>query len=105
LSNFVEALTYRFRGHGAGDIEAYRTKEEVASYKAKDPLITLARQLMEEHGVEEGKVEELRQSALAEVNEAVKFAEESPEPPAETLWTDIFKKPFEGSFSPSNGLS
>jgi TPP-dependent pyruvate/acetoin dehydrogenase alpha subunit len=68
-------------------------------------LITLARQLMEEHGVEEGKVEELRQSALAEVNEAVKFAEESPEPSAETLWTYIFKKPFEGSFSPSNGLS
>jgi pyruvate dehydrogenase E1 component alpha subunit len=102
---FVEALTYRFRGHGAGDIEAYRTKEEVATFKAKDPIITLAKQLMEDYGVDEGKVEELRQSALDEVNEAVKFAEESPEPPAESLWQDIFKKPFEGSFSPSNGLS
>lgn len=102
---FVEALTYRFRGHGAGDIEAYRTKEEVASYKAKDPIITLAKQLMEEHGVDESQIEELRQSAVEEVNEAVKFAEDSPEPPAETLWTDIYKKPFVGSFSPSNGLS
>jgi len=88
---FVEALTYRFRGHGAGDIEAYRTKEEVATYKAKDPIITLAKQLMEEHGVDEKKIEELRQSAVDEINEAVKFADESPEPPAQCLWQDIFK--------------
>ncbi|MGH2544321.1 MAG: thiamine pyrophosphate-dependent dehydrogenase E1 component subunit alpha, partial [Ardenticatenaceae bacterium] len=48
---FVEALTYRYKGHGAGDVEAYRTKDEVAGYKEKDPITQLGSYLVAEREV------------------------------------------------------
>ncbi len=102
---FVEVLTYRYKGHGAGDIEKYRTKDEVAQYKERDPIPNLGNVLVAEHGVTEEKLEALRKAATDEVQDAVTFADESEEPPMESLWQDIYKQPFEGSNSPSHGLS
>ncbi len=87
---FIEAMTYRFRGHSMADPELYRSKEEVAQWRQRDP-ITRLRAYMIEHGL--ATEEDLNaMDAVVEriIDEAVRFAEESPEPPPEDLWKDVY---------------
>jgi pyruvate dehydrogenase E1 component subunit alpha len=86
----VELLTYRFRGHSAADPEVYRSKEEVAQWRERDP-ITVYRHLLEQAGMidDEGFAEHDRR-AIAIVDEAVAFADRSPDPPLESLYDDIY---------------
>lgn len=102
---FVEAKTYRYRGHGPGDIENYRTKEEVEEYRKKDPIPKLGQYLMEERGISKAQLDEINANMADEVQEAVQFSIDSPEPALDTLWDDIFAKPFLGVMSPSEGRS
>jgi pyruvate dehydrogenase E1 component alpha subunit len=92
--SLVEARTYRFRGHSMRDPSAaiYRTKEEVEREKARDPV-----RLFRDRCLREGVLTEAETKAIAKemddlVDEAVAFAEASPEPPVEWLTTDIFKE-------------
>jgi pyruvate dehydrogenase E1 component alpha subunit len=86
----VEALTYRIMPHGAADfLEKYRTKEEVRKWRERDPIGLLEKRL-EEVGVEDGRIEEIRARIKAEIDEVVKFAEESPEPEIAELLTDVY---------------
>ncbi|AHY45764.1 pyruvate dehydrogenase (acetyl-transferring) E1 component, alpha subunit [Rubrobacter radiotolerans] len=86
----VEALTYRTVPHGAADFfEKYRTKEEVEKWRERDPIGLLEKRLLEE-GVEEEKLDELKSEAQEKIKEAVKFADESEEPPLEELYTDVY---------------
>lgn len=86
----VEAFSYRLVPHGAADfLEKYRTKEEVMKWREKDPITTLAAKLLD-MGVEESRLEEIRSEAKAKADEAVKFAEESPEPDLSELTTDVY---------------
>lgn len=86
----VEAFSYRLVPHGAADfLEKYRTKEEVLKWREKDPITTLAAKLLDQ-GVEESRLEEIRSEAKAKADEAVKFAEESPEPDLSELTTDVY---------------
>ena len=87
---FIEAMTYRFRGHSMADPELYRSKEEVAQWRQRDP-ITRLRAYMLEHGL--ATEEDLNaMDAVVEriIDEAVRYAEESPEPPPEDLWKDVY---------------
>lgn len=102
---FIEAKTYRYKGHGAGDIEAYRTKEEVRTYRDRDPISQMATLLTDERGIEEATLEALRNEVESEIAEVVKFATESPDPRLEALWEDIYAKPFDSPASPSLGRS
>jgi pyruvate dehydrogenase E1 component alpha subunit len=86
----VESLTYRFRGHSAADPEVYRTKEEVAQWRERDPIETFARRLIEAGYIDQEGVEESDRRAIAEVDEAVEFAEQSPDPPLESLYDDVY---------------
>lgn len=86
----IEAFSYRLVPHGAADfLEKYRTKEEISKWREKDPITTLAAKLLE-MGVEESRLEEIRSEAKARADEAVKFAEESPEPDLSELTTDVY---------------
>ena len=86
----IEALSYRIVPHGAADfLEKYRTKEEVRKWRERDPIGQLEKRL-EELGVEETRLEEIRAAARAKADEAVKFAEESPEPELSELITDVY---------------
>ena len=86
----IEAFSYRLVPHGAADfLEKYRTKEEISKWREKDPITTLAAKLLE-MGVEESRLEEIRSAAKARADEAVKFAEESPEPDLSELTTDVY---------------
>jgi len=86
----VEALTYRFRGHSAADPEVYRTKEEVQQWRERDP-IQLYRKVLEEAGmIDEAQFDERDRRAIEIVDEAVAFADASPEPALESLYDNIY---------------
>jgi pyruvate dehydrogenase E1 component alpha subunit len=87
----VEALTYRFSGHGAADVmQAYRTKQEVEEQKRRDPVALLETRLRAAGVLDEARVAEIDQEARRRVAEAVRFAEESPEPAPEDLYRDVY---------------
>lgn len=83
---FVEAETYRFAGHMFGDPETYRTPDEVGAHRAADPL-TLARQILEEKGVDYGSIESQVES---ELEQAYAFAEQSPWPDPAEVEEDVY---------------
>ncbi|MFZ2492750.1 MAG: thiamine pyrophosphate-dependent enzyme [Thermoanaerobaculia bacterium] len=87
----IEAVTYRFSGHGAADIlQPYRSKDEVEQKKkSRDPITILRDRLSEACGFTDESFAEMDAWANQEVAKAVKFAEESPLPEPETLFTDV----------------
>ncbi|HYB23993.1 MAG TPA: pyruvate dehydrogenase (acetyl-transferring) E1 component subunit alpha [Solirubrobacteraceae bacterium] len=93
----VEAVTYRFRGHSMADPEQYRTKEEVALWRERDPLPAFAQLLMVEGVIDEAERERIDAEAMARVDAAVQFAEASPFPTPESLYDDVYVLPRSGS--------
>ncbi len=85
----VEAVTYRFRGHSMADPEEYRSKEEVARWRERDPLPAFAERLIAEGVIDEAENERIDAQAMARVDAAVQFAEASPFPQPETLYDDV----------------
>ena len=83
---FVEARTYRYRGHSMSDPASYRTKEQLEKYRLDDPITRLRAQLTREEKLTNEKFDELDKEAKRIALEAVKFAEESAEPPLEKLY-------------------
>src|ERR1043166_7499581 len=83
---FVEARTYRYRGHSMSDPASYRTKEELEKYRLQDPIISLRGQLTREGKLTNEQFDELDRRAKDQVMASVKFAEESPEPLLEKLY-------------------
>jgi pyruvate dehydrogenase E1 component alpha subunit len=91
---FIECKTYRFYGHSKGDPRAYRTREEEQSWKSRDPITNFEKKLVEQGILTQKQVEELEESITNKINEAEKFALNSPYPPVESLfdglYTDIY---------------
>jgi pyruvate dehydrogenase E1 component alpha subunit len=86
----VEAITYRFRGHSMADPEQYRTKEEVAHWRERDPIPAFAELLIREGAIEEGEQGQIDADAIARVDAAVEFADASPFPAPESLYDDVY---------------
>ena len=87
----VEMETYRYRGHSMSDPAKYRTKEEVEDYKTnRDPIIKFKGVLMHEHGIKEEEFGPIEEYIKQEIKETVDFAQNSPEPEAHELYTDIY---------------
>src|SRR5205809_2859215 len=77
----IEAITYRFSGHGAADIlQPYRSKDEVEEHKHRDPILILRKRLAEVCGLTDDDVKKMDEDATEQVARAVRFAEESPAP-------------------------
>jgi pyruvate dehydrogenase E1 component alpha subunit len=90
----VEVLTSRFAGHGAADLfQPYRSKEGIAKTKGRDPITVLERQLRDAGVLNEADVKRAQDDAARVVQEAVQFAEGSPEPEPDALFTDIYGMP------------
>jgi len=83
---FLEARTYRYRGHSMSDPASYRTKEELEKYRLDDPITRLRAQLTREEKLTNEQFDRLDKQAKEMVLAAVKFAEESPQPPLEKLY-------------------
>ncbi len=86
----VEAVTYRFRGHSMADPEEYRTKEEVAQWRERDPIPLFGQALEREGVLDAGARELIEREAGERVERAVAFAESSPFPTPESLYEDVY---------------
>ncbi|MFO0958946.1 MAG: pyruvate dehydrogenase (acetyl-transferring) E1 component subunit alpha [Isosphaeraceae bacterium] len=91
---FLEAKTYRFRGHSMSDPMKYRTREELEKAKERDPIVIYETILKERGWIDEAQLEEMHEKIKAEIEEAIQFAEDAPEPPVESLYEDITVAPF-----------
>src|SRR5437764_5088917 len=76
---FVEARTYRYRGHSMSDPASYRTKEELEKYRLEDPITRLRAQLTREGKLTNEEFDKLDKRAKEQAMASVKFAENSPE--------------------------
>jgi pyruvate dehydrogenase E1 component alpha subunit len=86
----VEAVTYRFRGHSMADPEQYRSKEEVSQWRERDPIPAFG-DLLEREGILDAAARsQIDAGALAQVDEAVAFAEASPFPSPESLYDNVY---------------
>jgi pyruvate dehydrogenase E1 component alpha subunit len=86
----IEAVTYRFSGHGAADIlQPYRAKDEIEKQKQRDPIVILRNRLAEMCGLTDEDVKKMDEWAQAEVARALEFAEESPAPEPHELFNDV----------------
>ncbi len=83
--SLIEAVSFRFRGHSVVDPDRYRDKEEVQHGRAADPIITFPQHLKEAGLLDEQGVQEIEERVQHEVDEAVKFADESPFPSVESF--------------------
>jgi len=87
---FLEMRTYRYKGHSMSDPQKYRTKEELESYKAKDPIEAVKHAILAEGYADEKWFEDMEEKIKGVVEESVKFSEESPWPEASELYTDVY---------------
>lgn len=87
---FLEVMTYRFRGHSMGDPERYRKSEEVHKWQENDPIGIYRRYLLEHEIATEDELNNEDNRAVETVEEAVQFAESSPEPAPEELYANIY---------------
>ncbi|HDD31377.1 MAG TPA: thiamine pyrophosphate-dependent dehydrogenase E1 component subunit alpha [Thermococcus litoralis] len=93
----IEAKTYRFRGHFEGDPQVYRSKEEVEWWKEnKDPIVLFEKTVLEKGLLTKEELDVIREKVKKEIEEAIKFAEESPWPKPEEVLEDVFSTPTKG---------
>ena len=82
--------TYRYKGHSMSDPQKYRTKDEVASYVERDPIAHVRGIILENKWNTEEELKAVEKEVKAQVEEAIKFAEESPLPDASELYEDVY---------------
>jgi len=86
----IEAKTYRYRGHFEGDSGTYRPKEEIERWMQRDPINNYREKLIEMKVLTEKQAEDIDKEALAEMDEAMKFAHESPFPEPEEALENVY---------------
>ncbi|MGB3310437.1 MAG: pyruvate dehydrogenase (acetyl-transferring) E1 component subunit alpha [Nodosilinea sp.] len=86
----IEALTYRFRGHSLADPDELRSKAEKEAWLARDPIKRFESYLVEHNLAEAGTLKEVRDRIQTRIDDALTFAEDSPEPSPEDLYKYIF---------------
>ncbi|MGH2441841.1 MAG: pyruvate dehydrogenase (acetyl-transferring) E1 component subunit alpha [Chloroflexota bacterium] len=92
----MEAITYRYRGHSVADPGKYRTTEEVQSWRDQDPIERFFRQLLDARAIDDAGRAEIEQRVDHEIEEAVEFAENSPEPDPQGLLDFLYVDPPSG---------
>ncbi len=100
---FVDIRTYRFKGHSMSDPRKYRTREEENQYEDQDPIDKLAAHLTEQHGVSKEEYDQMLKDVRDQVRQAVEWAEQSPVPPIEELYRDVYVEqwgPYTGTSKP-----
>jgi len=86
----LEIKTYRYKGHSMSDPQKYRTKDELEEYKEKDPIEHVLKVLKTQYNVTDAEIEVINERVKNEVEESVKFAEESPWPDDNELLKDVY---------------
>jgi pyruvate dehydrogenase E1 component alpha subunit len=86
----LECSTYRHYGHSRGDVSVYRTREEEAEWKKRDPIKLNAERLIKEGVLTEEDIAKMEEEIASRLEEACAFADESPYPPVESMYEDIY---------------
>jgi pyruvate dehydrogenase E1 component alpha subunit len=86
----LEAKTYRFWGHYVGDPQVYRTKEEVEEWRKRDPILMFRERVVKEGKISVGELDAIEAGVKKEIEAAIEFARQSPEPELESALQDIF---------------
>ncbi|HSK09615.1 MAG TPA: pyruvate dehydrogenase (acetyl-transferring) E1 component subunit alpha [Vicinamibacterales bacterium] len=96
VPTLIEARCYRFMGHSMSDPVHghYRTKEEVEEQKMKDPIRRYFEALKGEGAIDQARFEEIDAEVRAVVDQAIEFADNSPEPSPEALYEDVYADPY-----------
>ncbi|MCB1195255.1 pyruvate dehydrogenase (acetyl-transferring) E1 component subunit alpha [bacterium] len=89
MPSLLEIKTYRYKGHSMSDPAKYRTSEEVSEYKKQDPILILKDTLIEKGIITEHDYQSLDEECKQIALESADFAEESDEPPLETIYEDV----------------
>jgi pyruvate dehydrogenase E1 component alpha subunit len=89
----LEFRTYRYKGHSMSDPQKYRSKEEVEQYKQRDPIEQVRATILSKKMATEADLAAIEQKVNAQVEESVKFAEESKFPEVEEAMRDIYAEP------------
>jgi len=86
----LECLTYRYRGHSKSDAQRYRTREEVEDWRTRDPIVLFQQRLIAERVLSAAAAEPFAGRAREAIDDAVRFAESSPEPDPATLLDGVY---------------
>ncbi|HEX6625196.1 MAG TPA: pyruvate dehydrogenase (acetyl-transferring) E1 component subunit alpha [Pyrinomonadaceae bacterium] len=97
LPSLLEIQTYRFMGHSMSDPGNYRTRAEIEKYQERDPIKLFSASLLEEKVLDEKALQEMDKQIHEEVEDAYRFADESPLPDAQELYTDVYANPIDPS--------
>jgi pyruvate dehydrogenase E1 component alpha subunit len=92
---FIEAMTYRYRGHSMSDPELYRLKDEIEEYRRRDAIEALKAHMIEHGMLDDARIKELTERVERAVDDAAAFAEASPQPPISSLY-DYLEAPIRG---------
>jgi pyruvate dehydrogenase E1 component alpha subunit len=95
LPTLLEVRTYRFMGHSMSDPGNYRTRAEIEKYQERDPFKLFAASLIEEKLIDDKGLADIDRKVREEVEDALRFADESPLPEPEELYTDVYANPIE----------
>ena len=88
--SLVENMTYRWRGHSKSDRNRYRTKEEIAEWMERDPIVAMSKLLVDHKILTEAEVGALEEDAARVIREAIDFAAASPDPKIEEATRDVY---------------
>ncbi len=88
--SLLECVTYRYRGHSMSDPDTYRGKDEIQEWRARDAILSFGEHLKKQKMLTDQDIERIDQEVTAEVEETVRFADESPEPKTEELYRDVY---------------
>jgi pyruvate dehydrogenase E1 component alpha subunit len=91
---FIEAQTYRYKGHSISDPGKYRLRDEVDSAMRNDPIVVYEKVLKQRGWIDQEAIERMRESVKQEVEESIAFAEQSPPAPLDSLYEDITVAPY-----------
>jgi pyruvate dehydrogenase E1 component alpha subunit len=86
----LEMKTYRFKGHSMSDASSYRTKEEVEEFKKHGPILNLLETIDKNKWLSESEYDEMKAKVKTTMEEAIKFAEDSPYPTPDELYKDVY---------------
>jgi pyruvate dehydrogenase E1 component alpha subunit len=90
LPTLIEARTYRYMGHSMSDPGNYRTRAEIEKYQERDPIKLFTAQLRANDVIDDDKITEFEAEIKQQVEHAVRFADESPQPDPSELHTDVY---------------
>src|SRR5690349_19862421 len=95
LPSLLEIRTYRFMGHSMSDPGNYRTRAEIEKYQERDPIKLFSASLLEQKIVDQKALDDLDHKIREEVEDSLRFADESPLPDPKELYTDVYANPIE----------